>query len=338
VLVRLSDQFRHDLIVRARPITARVRRGGIVATPVRVLLVGALAVAAGCAQTHVDGPAASGPRIDTQLVFGGTRECVVRDLCLGPKEQRVYGLRFKEVKQLDEGGPITSKALKNGTIQVGELFTASSVIDPSFVLLADDKQLQPADFATALVRVGAVTHAVRNILDAVNAKLDLTAYNRMSTAVDVDKVEPREAAKDFLDAAGLDARSTEGAGRTLRAGAMNFTGARVISEAYAQALQGHGYTVVYQDDIGPRERVYAMLQRGALDLYGEFTGSLLTFLKGTPTGDAHQTYADLQARLQGTGLAATTPSTAEDVNGFYVTKATAERYKLVTMSDLTKPS
>ena len=113
----------------------------------RSLLVGGLALIvglAGCGSSHdSENRGLPGARIDSQLVFGGPPECATRDLCLGAEEQRVYGLRFKEVQKLDAGGPVTVKALKSGTIQVGELFTGSSVIDPSFVQLRDDKGSSP---------------------------------------------------------------------------------------------------------------------------------------------------------------------------------------------------
>ena len=102
------------------------------------------------------------------------------------------------MKKLDEGGLKTSNALKAGTVQVGELFTGSSVIDPDFVLLDDDKGLQPADNPIALVRVPIATPAVQQILNRVSAELTLEAYNKMSTSIDVDGVSPRRAAATFL--------------------------------------------------------------------------------------------------------------------------------------------
>ena len=76
----------------------------------------------------------------------------ISPLCLGTTEQRLYNLKFKTVKKLDEGGPITTKALKDGSIDVGLLFTGSSVIDPNFQLLTDDKGLQPANDTIAVWR------------------------------------------------------------------------------------------------------------------------------------------------------------------------------------------
>jgi osmoprotectant transport system substrate-binding protein len=138
-----------------------------------------------------------------QLVFGGPPECLDRPLCLGDKEQQLYGLDFKEVKKLDVGGSITNSALDDGTIDVGLLFTGSSVIKPDYVQLTDDKGLQPADNPIALVRKQKATPEVRRILKAVNTKLDLEAYNDLSLKVLNDKEDPADVVADWLRDEGL---------------------------------------------------------------------------------------------------------------------------------------
>ena len=139
-----------------------------------------------------------------KLVFGGPPECETRPLCLGDTEQTLYGLQFKEVKKLDAGGPITVKALKDGDIQVGLLFTGSSVIDPDFVMLEDDKGLQPADNAIAVWRSSVDSPELRAVIDAVNAKLTTEEYNKLSLQVSGDeKLDPAEAASQWLKDQGL---------------------------------------------------------------------------------------------------------------------------------------
>jgi osmoprotectant transport system substrate-binding protein len=138
-----------------------------------------------------------------QLTFGGPPECGQRPLCLGTTEQQLYNLRFKTVKKLDAGGPITNKALKDGSIDVGILFTGSSVIDPSFQLLTDDKGLQPADDAIAVWRDAVDSPALDDVINSVNAKLDTAAYNTMALRIFNDKADPAAVAKDFLSQNGL---------------------------------------------------------------------------------------------------------------------------------------
>ena len=131
-----------------------------------------------------------------QLTFGGPPECETRPLCLGTTEQQLYNLKFKTVKKLDAGGPITNKALKDGSIDVGLLFTGSSVIDPDFQLLTDDKGLQPADNAIAVWRTSVDSPALDAVINAVNAKLDTAAYNEMALKIFNDKADPSDVAKD----------------------------------------------------------------------------------------------------------------------------------------------
>src|SRR5262245_62307528 len=111
--------------VRRRP-TGRV---------VGLLMLALVLIAAGCGGDDNEPSARTGERIDRQLVFGGPPECLERPLCLGTTQQELYGLDFKEVKKLDTGGPITTRSLEDGTIQVGLLFTGSSVIKDRLLLL-----------------------------------------------------------------------------------------------------------------------------------------------------------------------------------------------------------
>jgi osmoprotectant transport system substrate-binding protein len=126
------------------------------------------------------------------------------------------------------------------------------------------------------------------------------------------------------------------AGPSLTVGAKNFSGAQILSQVWGQALQKKGYSITIKDSIGPTEVVYPALKNGDIDAYGDYQGTLLTFLGGTPSGNSQSTYKALVAKLAGTGIVASAPAPAVDVNGFYVTQKTASKYKLKTLSDLVK--
>jgi osmoprotectant transport system substrate-binding protein len=126
------------------------------------------------------------------------------------------------------------------------------------------------------------------------------------------------------------------AGPSLTVASQNFPGAQVLSQAWGQALKAKGYDVTFKDSLGPREVVYPALKNGQIDAESEFQGTLLTFLGGTPTTNSQTTYKALVAKLAGTGLVASAPAPAVDVNGFFVMKKTASKYKLKTVSDLAK--
>ena len=121
--------------------------------------------------------------------------------------------------------------------------------------------------------------------------------------------------------------------RSLTVGSKNFSGRR-SSQAYGQALEAKGYDISFKDNIGATEIVYPALENGDLDLYADYQGTLLTYLGGEPTGDSAANLQGAGGAAQGTDIVASRPAPAVDVNGFYVTKATAKKYKLKTMSDL----
>jgi osmoprotectant transport system substrate-binding protein len=124
--------------------------------------------------------------------------------------------------------------------------------------------------------------------------------------------------------------------KSLTVGSKDFAGAQAISQAYGQALEDKGYDITFKDNLGATEIVYKALESGDLDGYADYQGTLLTYLGGTPTGDSATNYKALQDKLKGTDITVSKAAPAVDVNGFYVTKATAKKYKLKKVSDLTK--
>lgn len=135
---------------------------------------------------------------------------------------------------------------------------------------------------------------------------------------------------------GATAGVASAAGPSLTVGSQNFSGAEILSEVWGQALKAKGYSVTQKDNLGPREVVVPALKNGDIDAESEFQGTLLTFLGGTPSTNSQATYKALVAKLAGTGLVASAPAPALDVNGFYVMQKTASKYKLKTVSDLVK--
>lgn len=125
-----------------------------------------------------------------------------------------------------------------------------------------------------------------------------------------------------------------GGDKALTIGSKDFEGAQLLSQAWGQALEDKGYDISFEDQIGPTEVIYESLTNGDIDAYGEYQGTLLTYLGGEPTGDSEETYGLLQDALDGSGFVASEPAPAVDVNGFYVTKKTAKKLKLETLSDL----
>ena len=124
---------------------------------------------------------------------------------------------------------------------------------------------------------------------------------------------------------------------TVKLGSNDFTEQYILGEIYRQGLQKDGYTVQYQKGLGSREVVFPALQSGKLDMYVEYAGSALQILaQKAPAKDADKVLADLTQFLATKGVKPLQQAPMEDKNALTVTKATADKYSLKTISDLAK--
>ncbi len=140
------------------------------------------------------------------LRFGGPRECRDRPLCLAGL-QETYGLTFARFLPLDSGGRQTRAALTSGEVDVGLLFTTDGhLAEGDFVLLVDDRNLQPAENVVPLVREEVVERwgdALVERLDAVSAALGTETLAELNAEVGIEREPPAEVAADWLDDEGL---------------------------------------------------------------------------------------------------------------------------------------
>ncbi|WP_380162042.1 ABC transporter substrate-binding protein [Kineococcus sp. R86509] len=132
---------------------------------------------------------------------------------------------------------------------------------------------------------------------------------------------------------------TDGAsGRnTVVVGSANFPESELLAEMYAQVLEASGITVERRFSIGAREVYVRALQDGSIDLVPEYNGALLAYLAGNDAVDASSAEAvrdGLQDKLPAT-LSLLTEAAAQDKDSLVVTSATAQRYDLTSIADLT---
>jgi osmoprotectant transport system substrate-binding protein len=118
----------------------------------------------------------------------------------------------------------------------------------------------------------------------------------------------------------------------------NFPESEVVAEIYAQSLERAGVPVHRELDLGPRELVMPALQQSFVDLVPEYVGSALASFGVQPRSehDASLVTArnDLQHVLGAWNLRVLTPSAAQNQNGVVVTRETATRDALASISDL----
>ncbi|ONI83658.1 glycine/betaine ABC transporter substrate-binding protein [Saccharothrix sp. ALI-22-I] len=120
------------------------------------------------------------------------------------KINELYGVTFTEIKTTDAGGPITVDALKNGTVQVINLYTTSADIKANgFVELEDPKTMYPAQNIVPLLRSDAVDAKGKEALNKVSAALTTENLADLVKRVDVDKETAANVAADFLKTVSL---------------------------------------------------------------------------------------------------------------------------------------
>lgn len=147
--------------------------------------------------------------VQDQLTWGLPPECDARPLCKGALE--AYGITYppKQREALAACDAPIATALENKGIDFGWLCsTQPAIAQFGFVLLEDDKDTQPAENMTALVRDDLLAKvgdkaAFQGLLDGVLAKLTTEELTRMGVEVAVDQKDVADVAKAFLTAQGL---------------------------------------------------------------------------------------------------------------------------------------
>jgi osmoprotectant transport system substrate-binding protein len=113
----------------------------------------------------------------------------------------VYGIEFKDWKAT---GATTADAIKDGTVQVGNVFsTDPKIAANNLVSLQDTKNLFAAQNVTPLVNKAAMNDTVTTTLNAISAKLTTQSLLDMMQKIAVNKDEPATVAKEWLTSNGL---------------------------------------------------------------------------------------------------------------------------------------
>jgi osmoprotectant transport system substrate-binding protein len=138
-----------------------------------------------------------------ELTLGGPPEWKTRATGV-PGLEKIYGVSFSDFVELDAGGPLTLKALLDGRIDAGNLFsTDPNIAAEDLVVLEDPESLFPAQNVVPLLRTDAVTDEATTALEEVSDALDTETLLGLVTRVVIDKEDPEEVAADFLSEAGL---------------------------------------------------------------------------------------------------------------------------------------
>ena len=120
--------------------------------------------------------------------------------------------------------------------------------------------------------------------------------------------------------------------------AFGFSESRILAELYGQAMEAKGIPVRRAFDLASREVVEPALEQGVVDFVPEYSGTALEFLNrgaGQATSEPEATYRLLRDAFAARGITTLERAPAQDQNALAVTRATADRLRLVRVSDLT---
>lgn len=114
----------------------------------------------------------------------------------------------------------------------------------------------------------------------------------------------------------------------------------LLAEMFAQLLEKRGIAVERRPGLGATEVAFAALRSGAIDVYPEYTGTgLLAILHDSAVGDPASVFDRVSREFPARyGVRWLPPLGFENTYAIAVTKATAARYALRTLSDLARYS
>jgi osmoprotectant transport system substrate-binding protein len=136
------------------------------------------------------------------------------------------------------------------------------------------------------------------------------------------------------------AQTSSGADRTagppLRMGTKNFPEAVLLGELYSQALEAKGFDVVLKPNVGSSEVIHEALTGGALDIYPEYIGVLLSEVANDRSrpADPEAAFRAAQAFEERRGFTLLGMTPFSDSNALAVTPEYARRHHLRTIADL----
>jgi glycine betaine/choline ABC-type transport system substrate-binding protein len=137
------------------------------------------------------------------LKFGGTAEFETRPDGY-PGLTQTYGFTFHEYVDLDPGLMYISCA--QGQVDVISAFSTDARIAAyNLTVLADNKRFFPPYYACVLIRDDLLAKApeLKDLLNRLAGKIDDAIMTNLNYQVDVEKKDPSEVAREFLENLGL---------------------------------------------------------------------------------------------------------------------------------------
>jgi osmoprotectant transport system substrate-binding protein len=119
-------------------------------------------------------------------------------------------------------------------------------------------------------------------------------------------------------------------------GDKNFAEENVLGQLYTQALQAKGFTVTLKENVGSSEIIYKALESGQIDMYPEYTGTLLSAIaeQTKEPASAAAAYAQAKAFVQKHGFTLLNYTPFYDSDALATLPSYASAHHLTSIADL----
>ena len=119
-------------------------------------------------------------------------------------------------------------------------------------------------------------------------------------------------------------------------GDKNFAEENILGQLYAQALQAKGFAVTLKENVGSSEIIYKALVAGQIDMYPEYTGTLLSAIaeQTKEPASAAAAYAQAKAFAQKHGFTLLNYTPFYDSDALATLPSYASAHHLVSIADL----
>jgi osmoprotectant transport system substrate-binding protein len=133
------------------------------------------------------------------------------------------------------------------------------------------------------------------------------------------------------------ASSGPGVGKpAVTVGDKNFAEENILGQLYTQALQAQGFTVALKENVGSSEIIYKALVSGQIDMYPEYTGTLLSAIaeQTKERSSAAAAYAQAKAFVQKHGFTLLDYTPFYDSDALATLPSYASAHHLASIADL----
>jgi osmoprotectant transport system substrate-binding protein len=131
--------------------------------------------------------------------------------------------------------------------------------------------------------------------------------------------------------------SGPGAGKPpVTIGDKNFTEENILGQLYSQALVAKGYKVTVKENVGSSEIIYKALTSGQIDMYPEYTGTLLSAIANQTKepASASAAYQEAKAFVEKDGLTLLNYTPFYDSDALATLPSYASAHNLSSIADL----